>query len=105
MAIHRPPGEKGELGQESWISGHQAGKIHHLSQPQNPGVAPVVLQITGFQTGAGGLKGRSRHAGGQHEEKIYRQAGTGVQEIIQARSAPDVGDLMGVGHHGGRSQG
>ena len=75
------------------------------ARPRILGLPAVCLQVRGLQARPGGLQGRGRDAGRQHEEKIQGQPFAGGQHIIQARGAPDVGDLMGVRHHRGGPQG
>ena len=61
--------------------------------------APVV------QDGTGLVQGRGRHTGGQHEPYVHRQLLRGLEHVLDAVGAHDVGDLMGVRHHGGGAVG
>ena len=105
MAVDRPPREQGDLVQQAGVAAHHPRKIHDLGQTQDSFPAAEFFQVRGRKFRPGGLQGRGRDAGRQHEEKIQGQPGAGGEHVVQADGAPDVGDLMGVRHHRGGPQG
>jgi hypothetical protein len=62
-------------------------------------------QIPGIQPGAGGFHVRGRHAGGQGEEAVHGLALGRSEHVVDARRPQHVGDLVGIGHHGGGAAG
>ena len=82
-----------------------AHKVHHLRQALDPGM--VIEGVDGpiVQIGSGLVQGRGRNAGGQHEPHVHRQVLGGLEHILDAIGAHDVGDLVGVGDDGGGAVG
>ena len=104
VAVHRAPGEEGQLSEQAGLAAHHPRKIHDLGQAQDPGAPAVRSQEVRVEHGPSGLQGGGGDAGGQHEKEIEGQPPAGGQQVVQARRAPDVGDFMGVRHHRGGSQ-
>ena len=94
-----------DLLQRHRIGGDDAGVIHHLRQAVDPGM--VVERVDGpvIQRCAGLVHGRGGDAGGQHEAHVDGQALGGLQHIVDAVGAHDVGDLMGIGDDRGGAVG
>ena len=87
------------------VPGDDAHEVHHLRQTLDPGVVVEGVQAAVVQNGAGFVQRRGRHAGGQHEPHVHRQVLRGLEHVFDAVGAHDVGDLVGVRHHGGGAVG
>ena len=59
------------------------------------------FKVPGIQSGAGGFHISGRHAGGQGEQAVHGLALGRSEHVVDARHPQHVGDLVGVGHHGG----
>ena len=82
-----------------------AHKVHHFGKTLYAGVVIEGVDGAVIQHGAGLIQGRGGHAGGQHEAHIHRQILRGLEHVLDAVGAHDVGDLMGVGDDGGGAVG
>ena len=82
-----------------------AHEVHHLRQTLHTGMVIEAVDGAVVQIGAGLVQRRGRHAGGQHEPHVHRQILRGLQHVLDAVGAHDVGDLVGVGDHGGGAVG
>ena len=82
-----------------------AHKVHHLRQALDPGMVIEAVDGPVVQNGAGFVQRRGRDAGGQHEPHVHRQVFRGLEHVLDAVGAHDVGDLVGVRHHGGGAVG
>ena len=82
-----------------------AHKVHHLRQTLDPGM--VIEGVDGpiVQIGSGLVQGRGRNAGGQHEPHVHRQVLGGLEHILDAIGAHDVGNFVGIGDDGGGAVG
>ena len=87
------------------IPGNDAHEVHHLRQTLHPGMVVEGVDGPVVQDGAGFVHGRGRHAGGQHEAHIDGQALRGLEHIVDAVGAHNVGDFMGIGDDGGGAVG
>ena len=90
-----------DLGHHLGIAVDDAVRVHHLSQALHTGMIVEAVDGTIVQIGAGLVQGRGRYAGGEHETHIYRQILGGLQHVLNAVRAHDIGDLVGVSDHGG----
>ena len=82
-----------------------AHEIHHLRQPLYAGVVVEGVDGAVVQIGAGLIQRRGRYAGGQHEAHVHRQILRGLQHVLDAVGAHDVGDLVGIGDDRGGAVG
>ena len=82
-----------------------ADKVHHLCQTLYPGMIIEGVDSPVIQHSAGLVQRRCRHAGGQHKPHVYRQVFRGLEHILNAVGAHDVGDLMGIGDDSGGTMG
>ncbi len=87
------------------VSGDNSHKIHHLRQALDPGMIVEGVQTAVVQHRAGLIQGGGRDAGGQHKPHVHRQVFRGLEHILDAVGSHDVGDLMGIGDHGGGAVG
>ena len=87
------------------VSGNGAYKVHHLRQALDPGMVIEGVNCPVVQHGTGLVQRGGRHTGGQHEPHIHRQTLGGLEHVLNAVGAHDVGDLVGVRHHGGGAVG
>ena len=83
---------------------HTVG-VHHLSKALHPGMVIEGVDGPVVQIGAGLVHGSGGHAGGQHEAHVHRQILCGLQHILNAVGAHDIGDLVGVGNDSGGTVG
>ena len=87
------------------VGGDDAGIVHHFRQTVDSGVLVEGVNGPVVQHRAGLIQGRGRDAGGQHKPHIHRQALGGLEHVIDAVGAHDVGNLMGVRDDGGGAVG
>ena len=84
---------------------NDAGVVHHLRQALDPGVVVEGVDGPVVQHGAALVHGGGGDAAGQHKAHIHRQALGGLEHVLDAVGAHDVGDLMGIGDDGGGAVG
>ena len=77
--------------------------VHHLGQTLHSGVVIERVDGTVVQVRAGFIHRRGRDAGRQHEPHVDRQTLGGLEHVVDAVGAHDVGDFMGVGDDGRRA--
>ena len=94
-----------DLGHHVRIAVDDAVGVHHLGQALYAGMVIEGVDGPVVQIGTGLVHGRGGHAGGQHEPHIHRQILGGLQHVLNAVGAHDVGDLVGVGDDGGGAVG
>ena len=82
-----------------------AHEVHHLCQTLYAGMIVEAVNGAVVEVGARLIHGGSRDAGGQHKAHIHRQVLRGLQHVLNAVGAHDVGDLMGIGNDGGGAVG
>ena len=82
-----------------------ANEVHHLGQTLYTGMVIEAVDSPVVQVGAGLVQRRGRHAGGQHKAHVHGQVLGGLEHILDAIGAHDVGDLVGVGDDGGGAMG
>ena len=87
------------------VPGDDAHEVHHLRQALDPWMVVEGVDGPVVQHGAGLVQRRGRHAGGQHEPHVHRQVLRGLEHVLDAVGAHDVGDLVGVGDDGGGAVG
>ena len=87
------------------VPGDDAHEVHHLRQALDPWMVVEGVDGPVVQHGAGLVQRRGRHAGGQHEPHVHRQVLRGLEHVLDAVGAHDVGDLMGIGDDGGGAVG
>ena len=87
------------------VARDDAHEVHHLRQALDPGMVIEAVDGPVVQHRAGFVQRRGRDAGGQHEPHIHRQLLRGLEHVLNAVGAHDVGNLMGVGDDGGGAVG
>ena len=81
-----------------------AGKVHHLAEPDDVGPGHRLGHVLGTERGAGMFEaGRGGHAGGHLHIDVDRHGQRLVVHQPHARQAQHVGDLVRVDEHGGRA--
>ena len=94
-----------DLGYHVRIAVDHAVGVHHLGKALHPGMVIEGVDGPVVQIGAGLVHGGGGHAGGQHETHVHRQVLRGLQHILNAVGAHDIGDLVGVGNDSGGTVG
>ena len=87
------------------VAVHGAHKVHHFRKTLYAGVVIEGVDGAVIQHGAGLVQRRGGHAGGQHEAHVHRQILRGLEHVLDAVGAHDVGDLVGIGDDGGGAVG
>ena len=87
------------------VAVHGAHKVHHFGKTLYAGVVIEGVDGAVIQHGAGFVQRRGGYAGGQHEAHVHRQILRGLEHVLDAVGAHDVGDLVGVGDDGGGAVG
>ena len=105
VPVHRPALRQCQLGHHLCISQEDAGIVHHLRQAQDPILLHERSEILCPQACSSRLQIGGRNAGGQHDIDIEGHIFRRVQNIAYAFGPPDIGQLMGVGHHGSGAPG
>ena len=87
------------------IGGDDTGIVHHFRQTVDSGMLIEGVDGPVVQYSPGLIQGRGRDAGGQHKPHIHRQALGGLEHVVDAVGAHDVGNFMGICDNGGGAVG
>ena len=83
---------------------HDAGKVHHLREPDHPGSPHQAFEVAGRERAARGLELRRGYARRGHEEHVQWELGARVEQPVDTVRAQHVCDLVRVGDHRRRPQ-
>ena len=105
VSVDDGTGEGVELLEHLGIAVDHTGKVHYFCQAENPGVAPERTELVTAQHGTAGLHVSRRNTRRGHHEHAQRTVLGALEHEPNSLQAEDVGDLVGVGDHGGCSHG
>ena len=94
-----------DLLDDHGVRSDDAGVVHHFRQPLDPGMVIEGVDSAVIQHRPTLVHGRGGDTGGQHEAHIHRQILGGLQHVLHAVGAHDIGDLVRVSDDGGGAVG
>ena len=95
----------GDFLQHLAVAGHGAHVVHHLRKTPHSWVLVEGVDGAVIEHRAGFIQRRCRYTAWQHEPHVHREVFRGLEHEVDAVNAHDVGNLMGIGDHGGGAVG
>ncbi len=93
------------LGHDLRVVEDDAGEVHHLGEKVDIVALQQLCDIGSRQHGPGVFKGGGWDAGGRTKIKLQRRLPAACDHKVDSRHPDNIGDLVGIGHHGHGSVG